>query len=222
MNQKDVFLASEGNAWFLRNTRKLTELDDISDIVLEAIKFIDLPCSSHILEIGCSNGKRLKLLQNLYKNVDCFGIDPSKEAVNTGSKEYNLDLRVGTADSLPFDNNYFSLIIFGFSLYLCDRKDLFKIAYEADRCLCNKGYLIIKDFHPPFSYKNSYSHYEGLSSYKMDYSLMFKWNPSYTEIFKVISSHQGFIQLEIPDERIGVTILYKDESYAYPHDIQWM
>jgi hypothetical protein len=70
------------------------------------------------------------------------------------------------------------------------RLELLKYYFtEADRCLCNNGYLIIKDFLPPFPYKKAYIHYDGISSYKMDYSLMFKLNPVYTEIYSVINSH---------------------------------
>jgi len=225
MNQKELFLSSEGNAWFQRNSKKLTEVDD-TDIVLKAIKFAELPCPLRILEIGCADGSRLDLLNHFYKDAECYGIDPSADAIRIGKEKYKFNLQVGTADALPFKENFFDLMLFGFSLYLCDRNDLFKIAYEADRCLCNNGYLIIKDFLPPFPYKNTYIHYEGISSYKMDYSQMFKWNPVYTEICRIISDHSGVaesnMQRKIPDERIGVTILHKNNVYAYPHDIQWI
>jgi ubiquinone/menaquinone biosynthesis C-methylase UbiE len=220
MNQKDVFLSSEGNAWFQRNNIKNIEADDV-DIVLKAIKFIELSCPSRILEIGCADGKRLNLLKQIFSETEYYGLDPSEDAIRTGNEKFRFNLQVGTADTLPFEENFFDLILFGFSLYLCDRKDLFKIAYEADRCLSNNGYLVIKDFQPPFAYKNAYVHYEGVSSYKMDYSRMFTWNPSYTEICRILSSHSGYIQRDIPDERIGVTILHKNNVYTYPHDIQW-
>ena len=220
MNQKNLFLTSEGNAYFQRNKNTQIEKDD-TDIVLEVIKFVEIPCPLRILEIGCSNGSRLEILKQYFTNAECYGLDPSEDAISMGKDKYDFNLMVGTADALPFEEGFFDLILFGFSLYLCDRKDLFKIAYEADRCLGNNGYLIIKDFQPPFPYRNSYVHYEGLSSYKMDYSQMFKWNPAYTEICRVISSHQGFIKRDIPDERIGVTILHKNNTYTYPYDIKW-
>ena len=95
-----------------------------------------------------------------------------------------LSLSIGTADDLHFGNDSFDTIIFGFCLYLCYKKDLFKIAYEADRCLQNEGTIIITDFYPPFPYKNRYSHREGLYTYKMNHGRMFVWNPSYTEVAK--------------------------------------
>jgi RimJ/RimL family protein N-acetyltransferase/ubiquinone/menaquinone biosynthesis C-methylase UbiE len=220
-NQKDIFLKCEADAWFQRNKNKLTGIND-DDIVLKVLKFVKLSNPRRILEIGCADGSRLNLLNHFFKDTECYGIDPSKEAIKIGKENYKFNLQVGTADNLPFEENFFDLILFGFSLYLCDRNDLFKIAYEADRCLCNNGYLIIKDFQPPFPYKNAYTHYEGISAYKMDYSQMFKWNPVYTEICRIISDHSGDMQREIPDERIGVTILHKNNVYAYPHGIQWI
>jgi len=219
MNQKEIFLSGEGNAWFQRNNKKIIEAGD-ADIVLKAIKFAELSNPLRVLEIGCADGTRLELLKQYFKNSEYYGLDPSEDAIKIGKEKYKFNLQVGTADILPFEENYFDLMLFGFSLYLCDRKDLFKIAYEADRCLCNNGYLIIKDFQPPFPYRNAYIHYKGISSYKMDYSKMFTWNPAYTEICRIISGHSGGGR-DIPDERIGVTILHKNNVYTYPHDIQW-
>ena len=125
-------------------------------------------------------------------------------------------LQVGTADELPFDLGSFDMVIFGFCLYLCDRQDLFKIAYEADRCLRNEGSLIIMDFYPPFAYRNRYSHYEGIFSYKMDYSQMFAWNPAYAEVSKIVFTHSGFTLRDVPDEKVAVVVLRKNHRQAYP------
>lgn len=190
MSQKNVFLEGEGDAWFQRNRYGLNNIDSSKDMIIRALGFLTVRGHMKILEIGCSNGSRLQLIKEKLIDVECFGIDPSIEAIEDGKKSNILNLQVGTADRLPFNGDFFDIIIFGFSLYLCDRKDLFKIAYEADRCLCDNGYLIIKDFQPSFPYMNNYSHFEGISSYKLDYSKMFSWNPVYTEIFNVVFSHK--------------------------------
>ena len=168
------------------------------------------------LEIGCSSGIQLTILQKVF-GCECFGIDPSKVAIENGKKEFpTISLQVGTADTLPFEDNSFDLIIFGFCLYLCDRKDLFKIAYEADRCLSENGFLVIMDFQPPIPYKNRYTHKEGIYSFKMDYSKMFSWNASYSMIFNTLFSHSESAKKNLPDERVSVTILHKNEAFAYP------
>lgn len=215
IKQKDIFKSTEGNQWYTRNKKAYTEKKNKSDIIVDILRDIEIT-PKKVLEIGSANGSRLNKITNVF-NCKGFGIDPSEKAIKEGKKIFpNLNLLVATVDDIPFDDNYFDLIIFGFYLYLCDRDDLFKKAYEADRCLCNEGVLIIKAFYPPFPYKNNYIYCKNVFSYKMDYSKMFKWNPLYHEIYKVVFTHSGYPLREIPNERIFVTILRKNEKYAYP------
>lgn len=210
--QKDVFLSGEGDAWYRRNKSQLDLADN--DSVVELIKQQQLS-PSRVLEIGCSSGKRLSAINHIF-GASCCGIDVSNEAILTGNNQYqNITLSVGTADDLQFENDTFDLVIFGFCLYLCDRKDLFRIASEADRVLRDKGMIIIKDFHPPFPYKNKYSHCDNIYSYKMDYSRLFTWNPSYTLLSNNIIGHSGIESRTIIDERISLSLLYKSVEDAY-------
>lgn len=215
--QKKIFTASEGDQWFLRNKTPNDSHKDNDIEIVQVLKFIKI-FPKKVLEVGCSNGDELSLIKNAF-NAECWGIDPSSKAIKVGKEQFpEISLNVGTADHLPFEDNSFDTLIFGFCLYLCDRKDLFKIAYEADRCLINEGTLIIKDFYPPFSYKNKYSHYKGVFSYKMDYSQMFKWNPDYTEVANVVYGHFGFKFRDIPNEKVSVVVLRKNNQYAYPEE----
>jgi len=216
-SQKEVFKAGEGNQMFLRNKQTSNSSTIEDDRIVNVIKSNEL-FPERVLEIGCGGGHRLEIIRTVFQS-DCYGIDPSAIAIDDGKNRYpKISLQVGTADNLPFDNDIFDMIIFGFCLYLCDRKDLFKIAYEADRCLRNRGTLIINDFYPPFAYKNKYSHRDGIYSYKMDYSRMFKWNPAYAEVSKIVLSHSGFALRDVPDEKVGIVVLRKNEKYAYPEE----
>jgi ubiquinone/menaquinone biosynthesis C-methylase UbiE len=215
MDQKKIFKKSEGNSWFHRNA---SLLDKDSDLILDIIKKIELR-PKKVLEIGCSNGSRLSKIHTEI-NADCYGIDPSKDAIVDGEKKYkNIKISVGTADILNFKDDTFDCVIFGFCLYLCDRADLFKIAQEADRVLKDKGSMMILDFFPPVPYKNPYSHYKNIHSYKMDYSKMFLWNPSYSIIHTEVFTHSGYKKIDIPDERVSLTVLSKNISVAYPVSI---
>ncbi len=213
--QKEIFENREADQWFIRNKKKYEDTNVESNIVVESLKTIEI-IPKKVLEIGCSNGTRLNDFNKAFSS-ECFGIDPSIKAIENGKEQYpHIDLQVGTADSLPFDDDSFDMIIFGFCLYLCDRKDLFKIAFEADRCLANNGFLIIYDFCTPFPYKNTYTHTEDVFSYKMDYAKLFNWNPLYNKIFHTVFSHSGFSTRHIPDENVAVTILHKNEDFTYP------
>ena len=213
--QKDVFLSGEGNAWYRRNKSNLDNLNQHNDSVCEFIHQQNLLPTS-VLEIGCASGERLNAINQQF-SADCCGIDVSNEAVNSGSEKFKqLSLTAGSADSLPYKDESFDLVIFGFCLYLCDRKDLFKIAYEADRVLKDNGMIIIKDFHPPFPFKNTYSHCENIYSYKMNYSQLFTWNPAYTLLSSNILGHDLTADRKDVDERISLCLLYKDLEGGYP------
>jgi len=215
--QKEIFKAGEGDQWFERNKKSLNSPPGEDDDIVNLIRSMEL-FPKRVLEIGCGGGHRLEIIRNVFQ-ADCYGIDPSSKAIDDGKSKYpNISLEVGTADNLPFDPDSFDMIIFGFCLYLCDREDLFKIAYEADRCLKNKGTLIIKDFYPPFAYKNKYSHHDSIYSYKMDYSRMFNWNPTYAEVSKIVFSHSGSALRDVPDEKLAIVFLRKNEQYAYPEE----
>lgn len=212
--QKRIFLESEANRWFERNKKALNSVEE-NDPVVSAIELLRLRPET-ILEVGCSNGYRLKLLKQKY-NAGCFGIDPSEKAIKDGTAP-GIQLLQGTADALPYGDKKFDLLIYGFCLYLCDRKDLYKIACEGDRVLRDKGFIVIYDFHPPMNLRNRYTHHESVYSYKMNYSKLFAWNPEYTIIYKKIFSHEKGNLFYSPNEAISVQILRKDLDNAYLTD----
>lgn len=216
-NQKKTFLASEGDEYYQRNKDRLSALGRAatSDQAIAGIQALGVRPRA-ILEVGCSNGWRLEALRE-WSGAACFGIDPSAAAIREGQTGFpRLTLAQGTADALPFDDGRFDLVIFGFCLYLCDRKDLFKIACEADRVLQDLGHLAVYDFHPPFPYRNPYRHHAGLYSFKMDYSRLFAWNPAYTVVARQIVNHDGGADVDDPDGRVSVSLLRKSVQHAYP------
>lgn len=211
MKQKEIFLQSEGDAWFTRNqqdiaTRKLPEDDNL---LLEILELLPENTSRgmKVLEIGCGDGTRLAWLKNNL-NVDCYGIEPSAQAV-TNACAKGINVQQGTADVLPFDNQSFDIVIFGFCLYLCDREDLFRIAGEADRVLRAPGWLMIMDFYSPISRANTYQHSPGVQSYKMDYRTLFTWHPDYVCMSHNIRGHGKAGYTDDSDEWVAVSTLRK-------------
>ena len=212
--QKQAFLAQEGDRWFERNRifDKMMVAKIKDDPVLQVLQRTGL-APTRVLEIGASNGWRLHVLRQLMPGLECTGIEPSEKAVADAFPDVSMTR--GTADALSFDDGAFDTVIFGFCLYLCDRFDLFRIAAEADRVLAENGHIVIYDFHTDKPYRNPYVHRDGLFSYKMDYSLMFSWNPIYRVVGKVTMPHPGTTD-ESPDNCISVTILQKEPAEAWP------
>lgn len=211
MKQKEIFLKSEGDAWFTRNqlgvaARKLPDHDPL------LCEFIDIHDKSvvgglKVLEIGCGDGTRLAWLKNNL-NADCYGIEPSAQAVAAACAK-GLKVQQGTAEQLPFDNQNFDVVIFGFCLYLCDREDLFAVANAADRVLRSPGWLLLLDFFSPIPYAKTYHHRSGVQTYKMDYRELFTWHPNYVCMTHKVRHHLEGIYTDQEDEWMAISVLRK-------------
>ena len=216
-SQKAIFATTEADAWFRRNAAASKTSVGSGSIAARLLSEAGMK-PRRVLEIGCSDGSRLEELRIAF-GCECFGVDPSQEAVESGSSRYpSISLSVGTADKLPYESASFDTVVFGFCLYLCDRQDLFKIGFEADRCLADPGALVITDFLPPFPYRNTYAHHPGVYSYKLNYSGMFTWNPAYSELARTLHLGRDSSSPSSIDARVASILLRKDGADAYTSD----
>src|SRR4051812_44804926 len=121
--QSDTFFSGEGTAWLKRNENSVPIKDDL---VLGAFDLLvgSLDETSNVLEIGCSDGWRLKEIKKRYSTPHISGIDPSALGI-AQAKEKGINAVRGFAESLPFSTGIFDVVIYGFCLYLCDRDNLF-------------------------------------------------------------------------------------------------
>lgn len=212
MKQKEIFLATEGDAWLARNKASLStrQVDPDHDPVLRELSDL-LPAagggSVRILEIGCGDGGRLAELSRKWR-ADCVGLDPSTDAIAAAHAK-GVDAVRGTADSLPLENRSFDIVIFGFCLYLCDREDLFRIAAEADRVLRAPGWVVIHDFFSPSPRARPYRHRPGVWSYKMDYRSLFAWHPDYVCLTHKVRHHDDMAYTDSADDWVAVSVLRK-------------
>ncbi len=216
--QRDIFLGGEGDAYESRNSNaqgKARVIDEISG---------RLSPGDVVLEIGCGAGQNLVALEERTPGIVCLGIDPSRRAIERGlHRSPHHDLRVGTADSLPFDR-LADVVIFGFCLYLCDRSLLHRTIAEADRLLrCRNGdsggILIIHDFDPSQPHRRQYRHHDGVGTYKMDYSLLFLADPAYRLMRKTPLDHARSVEgwAESDHDRVALWTLVKDVEAGYPN-----
>ena len=212
MKQREVFLDSEGDAWFERNARLLDSgsLAESDPLLVEIIS-LSAPSPTQgttVLEIGCGDGARLGWLKE-NRGCSCFGVEPSAQAVEV-ARARGVAVEQGTAEQLPFADYAFDMVLFGFCLYLCDREDLFRIAFEADRVLKNPGWLLILDFYSSTPSKRKYHHRPGLYSHKMDYRTLFTWNPAYTNFSQKVRHHSKGGYTDDPDEWVATSVLRKN------------
>lgn len=215
MLQKDIFLSNEGNKYLERNKAVYLNEGNLegNELFMACDKYIK--DDFRILEIGCCNGINLNYYSKT-KSVELYGIDPSDEAIEMGKSQYpKINLNVGTADKLDFEDGYFDMVIFGFCLYLVDRNLLFKSISEADRVLKNKGFLCIVDFDVNIPKKNAYRHFKNVYSYKLDYSKLFTCYPEYTLIEKFTKKNEKEPFFENVENRVANWVLYKDYEQSY-------
>ena len=212
-NQKTAFLNNEGNAFFHRNANSRDRVDmTIDPVVLEIQYLIKINAINNsnkklkILEIGCGDGLRgVEIKKNI--NCDYYGIDPSTDAVNFCNNN-GLIASVSTADDLPYKDSFFDLVIFGFCLYLCDRKDLKKISIEATRVLKNKAWIIIMDFFSKNPKVVNYHHLDVIKTYKCDYRTIFD-DSIYTCFSHKIIDHSDYLYTEDEDNWISISSIRK-------------
>jgi ubiquinone/menaquinone biosynthesis C-methylase UbiE len=171
-----------------------------------------------VLEVGVANGRVLEQLRRLSGCIG-YGTDPSPAAIADGRSRYpDLHLAVGTADQIDHTDAFFDVVLFGFCLYLVDRRLLARVVAEADRVLApGRGRLMITDFDPPATNRREFKHQPGLWSFKMDYSALWLANPQYVLAGKIAFSHGAEAFHDDPGERIASWVLIKqDANIAYP------
>lgn len=78
---------------------------------------IKLDNAASVLDIGCGGGKNIENLLRYAKNAKVFGVDYSPSSVNMSQKhnkkavlEKRVEIKQGSAEDLPFENNFFDVI----------------------------------------------------------------------------------------------------------------
>lgn len=211
MGQENWFVSSEGDAWFRRNMDRFESIQSsqIIDWICLTLAPFEHEISS-ILEVGSASGSKLNSLCARLSAVG-YGVDPSLEAVQHGKAMFlDLELHHGTADDLPFGDTKFDLVYFGFCLYLVSRSKLMRAIAEADRVLRSGGFLAILDFDPGVRYRVPYQHAPGVFSYKQSYADVFVATGGYYLVSKFSLSHDGVAFSSSMNDRVSVTILFKE------------
>ena len=180
-----------------------------------------------ILEIGARDGVALSFLVNEL-DADGYGIEPSSKAINAWKNKFSheceganrIKLKKGVSSYLPYDEESFDLVLFGFCLYLVDRKMLFRSISEADRVLKSSKFLAIEDFDPSKIIKNDYKHHSGMFSYKQDHSQIFLASNHYALVNKYSYPENGgnksnfYFQPDI-NSRVSISLLFKQDNIIY-------
>ncbi|MBI3544727.1 MAG: class I SAM-dependent methyltransferase [Deltaproteobacteria bacterium] len=220
MDKQDrVFLESESDNWFKRNRAALDKLVP-GDTPLQLLSAYPDLKPKKVLEVGCSSGWRLAEVNRRY-GAECFGAEPSAEAIAHGQKAYpNVKYKRAVASELPFDAGTFDLVIINYVLHWVSRPMLLKAVSELDRVLKDGGYLLLGDFLPDSPAKVPYHHRkdETLYTYKQDYARLFETSALYTLVGRLTTGHSE--PKTVPNvgsaDRYVVSLLRKSHEEFYP------
>ena len=82
-----------------------------SEVVKDFSNYYNLNGGSKILDVGCAKGFMLYDFYKLNSNFDLHGIDISKYAIDNSVSEVKNKLLVANATKLPYEDNFFDLVI---------------------------------------------------------------------------------------------------------------
>lgn len=96
-----------------------------------------------VLEVGCGSGANLWMLAK--EGFDVYGLDASEEGIRLAkehlNRKWNVDakLQVGLFDSLPYEDNFFDIVIDVVSMQHMDLSTSRKALKEVNRVLKSEG-----------------------------------------------------------------------------------
>lgn len=108
------------------------------------------------LDIGTADGLMLSQLNNLFQFNQAIGIDLSEELIKT-NEDTGIELKIGDAENLNFDDNAFDVVIACAVIEHVDDHD--RMLRECFRTLKKNGILIIttpNPFHDKIAMKTGY------------------------------------------------------------------
>ena len=82
-----------------------------TEVVKDFKDYYQLQNGSRILDVGCGKGFMIYDFKKLNSNFEVKGIDISEYAIRNGISEIKNEISVGSCESIPFEDNYFDLVI---------------------------------------------------------------------------------------------------------------
>ena len=115
-----------------------------SEVVKDLSNYYNLNNESKILDVGCAKGFMLYDFYKLNPNLDLHGIDISKYAIDNSVPEIKHKLQVANATKLPYEDNFFDLVIAINTIHNLD-KDKCEIALKEISRVSKKNAFITVD-----------------------------------------------------------------------------
>jgi SAM-dependent methyltransferase len=171
--------------------------------------------NKRICDVGCGDGRNMLLLKQC--GFDVYGVEITKKIVdkvisNLNNVNINADVRVGTNDNIPFDDEYFDFLLsWNACYYMGNNIDFANHVKEFSRVLKKGGYLILSiPKKTNFIYKNSKKLKDGYriivnDPFKIRNGVVLRMFENEEEIKKAFSKYfENFIFGSIHDDCFGL------------------
>ena len=115
-------------------------------VAKEMITYYGLNPKSKVLDIGCGKGYLLYEFIKLIPGIKIFGLDISEYALNNCKDEISKYLKLGNATNLPYESNYFDLVISINTLHCLHSYELDSALKEMERVGKQNKYLCVESY----------------------------------------------------------------------------
>ena len=96
-------------------------------------EYYGLTSKSRVLDVGCGKGFMLYEFTKVIPGIKVQGVDISTYAIANAKEEVKPYLQVGDARELPFEDNFFDLVVSITTLHNLDREGCKKALQEIER-----------------------------------------------------------------------------------------
>ena len=110
------------------------------------INFYQLNSDSKILDIGCGKGFLLYDFKKLLPDCELFGLDISEYAITNAKPEIKEKLTLGSSTKLPWEDNFFDLVISINTFHNLYCYELEKSLLEMERVGKQNKYLCVESY----------------------------------------------------------------------------
>ena len=105
-----------------------------------------LPDNPKILDVGCGKGYLLYDFKKIIPEAEVYGIDISEYAIQKSKTEISDRLIIGNATCLPWEENYFDLVISINTLHCLEAYDLDLALREMERVGKKNKYICVESY----------------------------------------------------------------------------
>ncbi len=121
------------------------------------MNFYNLDKDAKILDVGCGKGFMLYDFRRQFPKLELKGIDISEYAISNGMELVRDGLQVASCDEIPFDNNYFDLVISINTIHNLDEEGCARSLKEICRVSKKNKFIIVDAYSNDEEKKRMYS-----------------------------------------------------------------